>query len=234
LKEVNVTPTVKLILGNCLEVMPSLPKFDFLWADPPYNVGKPYENHNDSMPHAEYMNFIKNFLALAAQVSNAFAIYPPKIHLREFWNLLPDHHLLIVGYSPSGPRRSNYFHQYVPILVPQKPVKTVPDFWFNVKLPSFGWYYHEERFAHPAQTSLDLTKRIIESFTLPGQSVLDPFSGTGTTAIACLELGRNCTLIENSQEYFNLAQNRIKAYSSQVPLPFNSAQNPPVGLMPKG
>jgi site-specific DNA-methyltransferase (adenine-specific) len=215
MKQVYITSTVNMFLGDCLKIMPDLPEFDFIWADPPYNVGKDYHNHNDSMDHEEYISFIAEFISLASKVSKSFALYPPKIHLREFWNMLPDHHLLILGYSPAGPRRSNYFHQYVPILVPPKPVKTVPDFWFNVELPSMGWYFHEERFDHPAQTSLDLTKRILNAFTLPGHTVLDPFAGTGTTAIACMELDRKCTLIEKSSEYFNLAYDRIYKFSLQ-------------------
>ena len=221
MKQVVFPSKVNTYLGDCLEIMPQLPTFDLIWADPPYNVGKNYDNYNDSMDHKAYMEFMRTFIALALEKSTSFALYPPKIHLREFWNLLPDHHVLVLGYSPAGPRRSNYFHQYVPILVPPNPIKTIPDFWYNVKLPSLGWFFHEQRFDHPAQTSLDLTKRIIQSFTRPGQSVLDPFSGTGTTAIACLELGRNCTLIEISEKYYHLAQARIKAFSDQLPLPLN-------------
>jgi site-specific DNA-methyltransferase (adenine-specific) len=62
---------------------------------------------------------------------------------------------------------------------------------------------------HPTQKPLRLMRRIISAFTLPGQKVLDPFMGSGTTAVACSELGRDFIGYESDKNYFELAKARI-------------------------
>lgn len=63
---------------------------------------------------------------------------------------------------------------------------------------------------HPTQKPIKLMRRVISAFTLPGQLVLDPFMGSGTTGVACVELGRRFVGIEVSKEYFEIAKKRIK------------------------
>jgi DNA modification methylase len=53
---------------------------------------------------------------------------------------------------------------------------------------------------HPTQKPVAIIERIIESSTLKNDLVLDPFLGSGTTAVACKELGRNYIGIEISPE----------------------------------
>lgn len=73
----------------------------------------------------------------------------------------------------------------------------------------------KERTIHPTQKSLKLMQEIIEIHTDKGQSILDPFMGSGTTGVAAISLGRTFTGIELSPEYFNIASSRI-----------NGAKNP--------
>ncbi|MCD6435909.1 MAG: site-specific DNA-methyltransferase, partial [Clostridiales bacterium] len=63
---------------------------------------------------------------------------------------------------------------------------------------------------HPAPFSEELSKRVIKLFSFPGQTVLDPFSGTGTTAYMAYMLGRDYIGIDNSEEYCQFARNRIE------------------------
>lgn len=64
---------------------------------------------------------------------------------------------------------------------------------------------------HPTQKPLALLERIISAVTLPGDKVLDPFSGSGTTGVAAKSLGRSFVGIELNDEYVALSQARIKA-----------------------
>lgn len=78
-----------------------------------------------------------------------------------------------------------------------------------------GWYHFprdvEERrklfppevFHHPAKMHLGLARAIIDAYTKPGDHILDPFGGTGTTAIAALS-GRRVTLIELEPNFCSL------------------------------
>lgn len=65
---------------------------------------------------------------------------------------------------------------------------------------------------HPAQKPLRLIRGIIELTTLPGQLVLDPFAGSGTTGVAAVHGGREAVLIEERLEYAQISIERIRSY----------------------
>lgn len=62
---------------------------------------------------------------------------------------------------------------------------------------------------HPTQKPLKLLTRVVMAFSKPGQVVLDPFMGSGTTGVACKYLGRKFIGIEQSHEYVELAKRRM-------------------------
>ncbi len=64
---------------------------------------------------------------------------------------------------------------------------------------------------HPTQKPLELMTRLIALCTLPGDTVLDPFCGSGTTGVACVSLGRNFIGIDLDQEFLDLATRRIES-----------------------
>ena len=67
---------------------------------------------------------------------------------------------------------------------------------------------------HPTQKSLELFKILIQKHSNPGDLVLDPFLGSGTTALACQQLGRRCLGSEISKEYFDQIINLLKKETS--------------------
>lgn len=74
----------------------------------------------------------------------------------------------------------------------------------------------EKRFGkHPTQKPLSVVKRIIESSTNNNSLVLDPFVGSGTTCVACRQLGVRSIGIDMEYEYLNIAKNRIKDYLNE-------------------
>ena len=211
-KRIPLADGVEIYQGDCMEIMPKLThiQFDLGWADPPYNIGKKYDGYNDSMNDKDYMEWVGRWFNELQYRCRNIAIYPPKTKLLEYWNLMPHKHLIICAWSPFGAIRGNFIHQYIPLLVPSKPVTRVKDCWWNVQVSGLGYFYREKKYDHPGQTSLDITQRIIKAFTWPGDWVLDPFGGTGTTAEACIKLGRKCILIEQSKKYVDIAVKRIK------------------------
>jgi DNA modification methylase len=62
---------------------------------------------------------------------------------------------------------------------------------------------------HPCQMPESLLKRIISVSSSPGDCVLDPFSGSGTTAVAAYRLGRNYVALEISEQYVDNARKRL-------------------------
>lgn len=67
----------------------------------------------------------------------------------------------------------------------------------------------KQSYLHPTEKPLEIMKRLVEMLTPEGGTVLDPFCGSGTTAIACKELNRNYICIEKEKEYFNIACKRV-------------------------
>jgi DNA modification methylase len=89
---------------------------------------------------------------------------------------------------------------------------------FNKALRKFKWRWkgmfqedmkNKEIRYHPTQKPCPLMKWIIQNYGKECQSILDPFMGSGTTGVACKELGRDFIGIEICEEYFNIAKKRI-------------------------
>jgi site-specific DNA-methyltransferase (adenine-specific) len=72
----------------------------------------------------------------------------------------------------------------------------------------------EKRF-HPTQKPTMLFYKILQDYTKDHDLILDPFLGSGTTAVACEKLGRRWIGIEISEKYCEIAKQRIKAESDQ-------------------
>ena len=62
---------------------------------------------------------------------------------------------------------------------------------------------------HPAPYPLQLAERLVRMFSFVGDTVLDPFLGTGTTSVAAAKWGRNSIGVEVDPDYFEMAQERI-------------------------
>ncbi len=71
---------------------------------------------------------------------------------------------------------------------------------------------------HPFEKPVDLVRRMIEADTDPGDTILDPFMGSGTTGVACVQTGRKFIGIEISSEYHSIAQKRITEARNACPL----------------
>ena len=62
---------------------------------------------------------------------------------------------------------------------------------------------------HPTQKPVELLKYLVQTYSNEGDTILDPFMGSGTTLVACKHLNRNCVGIEISEKYCAIAQERL-------------------------
>ena len=67
------------------------------------------------------------------------------------------------------------------------------------------------RNGHPAPYPIEIPRRLVRMFSFTGDTVVDPFCGTGTTTLAAMELGRNSVSIEIDPDYVAMAAERLKA-----------------------
>ncbi|MBW2038537.1 MAG: site-specific DNA-methyltransferase [Deltaproteobacteria bacterium] len=88
---------------------------------------------------------------------------------------------------------------------------------------------------HPAPFPLELALRIVKMFSFVGDTVLDPFCGTGTTMIASIRSGRNSIGVEIEPEYCRMAARQLKAEAStlfnNVQLKFEKIEKQPMGQL---
>ncbi|MFC2469712.1 MAG: DNA-methyltransferase, partial [Negativicutes bacterium] len=64
--------------------------------------------------------------------------------------------------------------------------------------------------AHPTQKPVDLLRWLIRTYTDEGDTILDPFMGSGSTGVACVQEGRRFIGIEQEEKYFEIAMKRLE------------------------
>ena len=85
--------------------------------------------------------------------------------------------------------------------------RALSNVWTDIS-PIVPW--SKERVKHPTQKPLMLMDRILQIFSNDGDVILDPFAGSGTTAISSIRQGRKYICFENNKEYFNIMEERIR------------------------
>lgn len=80
-------------------------------------------------------------------------------------------------------------------------------------------------FGHPTPKPIALIHDFVSAFTDPGDVVLDPFAGSGTTARACKDLGRRCVAIEQSEAYCEVIARRLAQETLPLGEPKASTQS---------
>jgi len=93
--------------------------------------------------------------------------------------------------------------EYEKIAQTFNPIMGITDVWRDID-------FYKENHLHPTQKPLDLITRLVKASSNENDLVLDPFGGSGTTALACKNENRNCISIELDETYCNIAENRIK------------------------
>ena len=68
---------------------------------------------------------------------------------------------------------------------------------------------------YPMEKPVDVITKLIEASTIPGDTVFDPFMGSGTTGVACVQLGRNFIGCEIDPQYYAIAERRIRDAQAQ-------------------
>jgi len=112
--------------------------------------------------------------------------------------------------------RSDYQRQYEPILYGWR--QGSPHYWSGARNQGDVWTIDKPRVndLHPTMKPVELVERAIGNSSVKGNVVLDPFAGSGTTAIACQRLGRNACLIELDPRYADVIVRRWQRFTGQV------------------
>ena len=235
----------KIIQGDSLDVMKQIPdeSIELIVTSPPYNLknstgngmkdgrgGKwsnaalieGYTHHNDCMPHDQYVEWQRACLTEMLRIipDNGAIFYNHKWRVQG--GLLQDRHDIVSGFPVRQIiiwRRKGGINFNPGYFLPTYEVIYLiakPKFKLAPKANRFGdvWEFkQEQKNPHPAPFPVALIDRIISSTT--AKTVLDPFMGSGTTAIAAMMNNRDYVGIDISPEYCDFARKRIAEWEKE-------------------
>ena len=192
--------------GDCLEVMKGIPdgSVDAVITDPPYGINK--EEWDCQFP-----DWI---------IPKLFDISDLVIMTPGIWSLgkciigMKDRYLWTSAGHKGGAMSNGAigYNKWQPIVIGGKPRKKAGSDAFDFNPSDIGGEIY-----HSCQKPVLFMVWIIEKFTLPGDTILDPFMGSGTTGVACAKTGRKFIGIEIDEKYFKIAERRIKdAYAQPL------------------
>lgn len=235
----------KFICGDSLSVMEGIPSgsIDLIVTSPPYNLknstgngmkdgrgGKwknaslinGYSDHDDCMPHDQYVLWQRNCLTQAMRIlkNDGAIFYNHKWRVQG--GLLQDRQDIVSGFPVRQIiiwRRKGGINFNAGYFLPTYEVIYLiakPEFKLAEKANSYGdvWEFTQDMDnPHPAPFPVDLIERVISS--TKAQVILDPFMGSGTTAVAARNQGRDFIGIDVSQKYCDMAQRRLDGINWQ-------------------
>jgi site-specific DNA-methyltransferase (adenine-specific)/modification methylase len=209
--------------GDCLEILPTLPKVDAVITDPPYGIGlgatagtggghglqiAAYESHHDS--YANFVAYVVPRINACLDASERACVFTgPHIHEQR----KPD---AIGGvFCPAASARHLWgFKSFLPALL----YGTAPDLHRGSKQTAIRSTETKDDNGHPCPKPDGWMRWAVDLTTRRAETVLDPFMGSGTTGVACVQLGRQFIGIEIERKYFDIACERIENAQRQETL----------------
>ena len=222
--------TVELHLGDCLEVMKSIPdkSVDAVITDPPYGIDYQSARRTDTERKPKIENDKRPFIWW---LHDAFRITKDGGALlcfcdwryQDLWKLvievagwnIKSHVIWDRDWHGLGNLNSQFAPQHDIIWFATKGKFAFQngrpkDVIRSRRLPA-------EDLVHPNEKPKELMGTLTKAVTISGATVFDPFLGSGTTGVACVQTGRNFIGIEICEDYFKIAQKRI-ADAQQQPM----------------
>ncbi|HEY4359722.1 MAG TPA: DNA methyltransferase [Bryobacteraceae bacterium] len=202
----------RIIQGDCHAILRTLPadSVDFVLTDPPYLVR--YKDRSGRTIRNDSTSTVLDAF------TDVFRVMKPNTFCVSFygWNRVdaffavwkragftPVGHLVFSKSYASSQRFLRYTHEAAYLLAKGHPAQ--PDEPISDVQP---WHYSGNH-GHPTEKSVETLRPIIRAFSKPGETVLDPFAGSGSSLVAAALLGRNYLGIELEQKYCDLAQRRL-------------------------
>lgn len=208
-------------------------KLDLCFTSPPYNVGKSatlganksmgdskYRSHDDGLSQENYLDFLKCFTEncienVKCSIVNIQQLAGNKVAFIDYIHSFKNH-LIDIGIWDKGHAApaiaanvlTSRFEYLLFFSNEKDPSRAIPtaDFRGTISNVYEGPPQRQNEFSelHSATFPLHLPSWAIQSFTKEGDTVIDPFGGTGTTLIAAEKLNRKCFMIELDPIYCDL------------------------------
>jgi DNA modification methylase len=218
-------------LGDCLDILPTLASgsVDAVVTDPPFKLSQSYTANVD----ADNLSSVSKIWPIGKELMR---VCKPGSYFVMFYDtrILP---LALEAMRWTGWKylrgltfyrrwgNANKLYGWMStsdfILLFRKPSESKFQFYSN------DWRHdvyikdgpERENGKHPAQKPLDLLHHLTNHLVPIDGTVIDPFMGSGTTGVACVQTGRNFIGIEIEERYFEIAEKRIKEAQLQMRMP---------------
>ena len=207
----------RLICADCRDVLPTLGMVDAVVTDPPYGVQYEGSVTKDKGKHGKsYISFIdtaENIEAVcvpairtAVSKARSAIITPGNANAFKYDEPRSIGAIYYPAGANSGPwgfvcSQILFFYGKDPYLA--KALGRLPNAFAATGEPS-------QNIDHPCPKPIGQMKWLVQRASLAGETVLDPFMGSGTTGVACANLGRKFIGIEIEPKYFDIACRRIE------------------------
>lgn len=206
-----------LYLGDCRDILPTLGRVDAVVTDPPYGVGLEAKRHkwfrSEGTGYASFDDTPENIsnsvvpaIEMAIAIASAVVITPGT----ECAFLYPRPDDIGTIYNSAGTGSGKWgFKCSTPVLYYGK----CPYLATGKGRKANSWQQppadYSEKNDHPCPKPVGMMSWLVSRASLPGATVLDCFMGSGTTGVACVNLGRSFIGIEREPSYFDIACRRI-------------------------
>lgn len=217
--------SVLLYNDNCLDFLSknNIPKNSIIVTDPPFNIGYHYNEYKDKMEVDSYYEMLSGLLDIAPCV---FIHYPEALYELSVRSSVSPTRVVSWVYNSNTAKqhRDIAFYGIKPNFNQvRQPYKNPNDKRIQQRIAEgkigcklYDWWninqvknVSKDKTAHPCQMPLEVMKNIVG--ILPRDStIVDPFMGSGTTGVACVEAGLDFIGIEMDSKYFEIAKNRLK------------------------
>jgi len=185
--------------------------FDLCLTDPPYNVGRKYNEYDDNMTEEEYHKWCIKWFNEANRVSKTLVMTVGYKNLPFWFSLKPKHQMIWHKPNQNSPSPLGGFNAYESILIWGKNHKRIGHdiFTKNISMQKDAEW-------HDCPKHLKSWEIILDKFIEKPAKILDIFLGSGTTAIACHNLGFDFTGCEIDKEYFDKCVKRVDGHVAQL------------------
>ena len=240
--------TNKIYQGDCIEELKKFPdeSVDLIIADFPYNIsnyGNSITKVGSKFKKADFGEWdkfdLEEYCLWVVKVMKEFErVLKPK-HQAYCWfdNHFTGHYTYLIeketGLTQKCPivcykrnpipqmRKKNFRSSFdmCVLFTKDKDKKCEPfNFLQQSEMKNVQEYNLKKLTEHPTEKNLELVKRFIKISSNKGDLVVDCFAGSGTTAVASMELERNFIVIEKDAKYFKMCEDRIKPLLQQTKL----------------
>ena len=190
----------ELWLGDCREILPLLPKVDSVVTDPPYGI-----SGEEDFSITEHIITLCEVKAMAVILDWR----NPLRHARKIGELIWEY-----GWVSGGRAKANvginHTHNTIHLIGDRQQFRFLSGSIIH-RGPGLSSPRHcsfATKSGHPYEKPVELMRVLLRG--IEGDLVLDPFMGSGTTGVACMNLGRKFIGIEISEKYFEIACRRIE------------------------